>query len=153
MELYLPWLDAEWEAGHHNGARLWRKLQEQGFRGCLQVVSEWAARRRRAEKVNGDNLRSTPSAHTIARLLTIGRDDLSKAETVTVAVIEKGVALLVEARETIGAFQAMIRKKTLADFEPWLEHASQEPRPSRSSKVATGKRFSIPSVGTLLIPE
>ncbi|MGO4339383.1 ISL3 family transposase [Labrys sp. KB_33_2] len=123
LELYLPWLDAQWEAGHRNGARLWRKLKEQGFRGCLRVVSEWAARRRRADKVNGDILRRAPSARTIARLLTIGRDGLSKAETVTVAAIERGVPLLVEARETICAFQAMIRKKALADLEPWLERA------------------------------
>ena len=33
----------------------------------------------------------TPSARTIARLMTIGRDRLSKAETVTVAAIESGV--------------------------------------------------------------
>jgi transposase len=123
LELYLPWLDAQWEAGHRNGARLWRKLKEQGFRGCLRVVSEWAARRRRADRVNGDILRRAPSARTIARLLTIGRDGLSKAETITVAAIEKGVPLLVEARETIGAFQSMIRTKTLADLEPWLERA------------------------------
>jgi len=33
------------------------------------------------------------------------------------------VPLLVEAREVIAAFQAMIRKKSLADLEPWLERA------------------------------
>lgn len=68
-------------------------------------------------------MRRAPSARTIARLLTIGRDGLSQAETVTVAAIETGVPLLVEAREIIGAFQAMIRKKTLADLEPSLERA------------------------------
>ena len=31
--------------------------------------------------------------------------------------------LLVEAREIVAAFQAMIRKKSLADLEPWLERA------------------------------
>src|SRR5271170_4145922 len=40
---------------------------------------------------------------------------LSKAETVTVAAVEDGVPLLVEAREIIAAFQAMVRKKSLAD--------------------------------------
>jgi Ser-tRNA(Ala) deacylase AlaX len=33
------------------------------------------------------------------------------------------VPLLVEAREIIAAFQAMIRKKTLADLDPWVERA------------------------------
>lgn len=64
-----------------------------------------------------------PSAKTIARLMTIGRDDLSKSETVTVAAIEGGVPLLVEAREAIAAVEAMIRKKSLDDLDPWLERA------------------------------
>jgi transposase len=50
LEPYLPWLDAQWTAGAHNGSELWRRLKRQGFRGCLRVVSEWAGRRRRAEK-------------------------------------------------------------------------------------------------------
>ena len=56
-------------------------------------------------------------------IMTNGRDALSKAETITVAAIEDGVPLLVEAREIIAAFQAMVRKKSLADLEPWLKRA------------------------------
>src|SRR6266702_6600999 len=129
LELHLQWLDAQWAAGERNGTELWRRLKRQGFRGCLRVVSEWATRRRQAESADGA-LSRTPSARTIARLMTIGRDGLSKAETVTVAAIEGGVPLLVEAREIIASFQAMVRKKSLAEFEPWLERA-------RSSLVAS----------------
>jgi transposase len=99
LELHLPWLDAQWAAGQRNGAELWRHLKQQGFRGCLRVVTEWAARRRRAETVDGGALSRAPSARTIARLMTIGRDSLSKSEAVTVAAIEGGVPSLVEARE------------------------------------------------------
>lgn len=130
LEVHLPWLDAQWGAGQRNGAQLWRHLKQQGFRGCLRVVTEWAARRRRAERVDGGALSRALSARTIARLMTISRDSLSKSETVTVAAIEGGVPLLVEAREIIAAFQAMIRGKSLADLEPWLERA-------RSSLVAS----------------
>jgi hypothetical protein len=49
-----------------------------------------------------------------------GRDTLSKSETVTIAVIEQGVPLLVEAREVIAAFHTMIRKKAHADLDPSL---------------------------------
>ncbi len=123
LELYLPWLDAQWAAGRRNASELWRQLKAQGFRSCLRVVSEWAGRRRRAEKVDGEALSRAPSARTIARLLTIGRDDLTKSETVTVAAIEHGAPSLVEAREVIAAFQAMIRKKALADLDIWIERA------------------------------
>jgi transposase len=139
LELHLQWLDEQWAAGYRNGAELWRSLQKQGFRGCLRVVSEWAARRRQAEKVEGA-LNRTPSARTVARLLTINRDDLSKADTITVAAIEGGVPMLVEAREIIAAFQAMIRKKTPADLDPWLERARTSLVGSFANGVAKDKK-------------
>ena len=69
-----------------------------------------------------------PSARTIARLMTIGRDNLSKSETVTIAAIERGTPSLVEAREIIAGFQAMVRKKSLIDLDPWLDRGSTKPR-------------------------
>ena len=123
LEHHLPWLDAQWAAGHCNGADLWRCLKAQGFRGSVRVVTEWATRRRRAETPDAQSLQRVPSARTIARLMTNGRDTLSKSETVTIAAIEQGVPLLVEAREIIAAFHTMIRKKAHADLDPWLERA------------------------------
>lgn len=105
-------------------------LKGQGFRGSLRVVTEWATRRRRADQISVDALRRAPSARTIARLMTVARDNLSRSETITVATIEEKVPLLVEAREVVGRFLTMVRKKTLADLDPWLEHA-------RSSLVAS----------------
>jgi transposase len=122
LELYLPWMEEQWMAGRRNGAALWRQLKGQGFRGSLRVVTEWATRRRRAERMD-NRLTRTPSSRTIARLMTVERDRLSKAEAVTVAIIESGVPLLVEAREVIADFQAMIRRKSITDLEPWLDRA------------------------------
>ena len=120
LELYLPWLDAQWAAGRRNGAELWRDLKARGFHGVLRTVTEWATRRRRADKMDGEALSRAPAARTIARLLTVSRDDLSKAETVTVAAIEAGVPLLVEAREIIAGFQSVVRRRALAELDPWL---------------------------------
>ena len=78
LEAYLPWLDEQWAAGRRNGSELWRSLKRQGFRGCLRVVSEWSGRRRRSEKMDASAISRTPSARTIARLMTIGRDRLSR---------------------------------------------------------------------------
>ena len=88
------------------------------------MVAEWAARRRQADKADISALSRAPSARTIARLMTIGRDGLSKSETVVVAAIEAGVPLLVGAREVIADFQAMIRRRSLADLDPWLARAN-----------------------------
>ena len=120
----MPWLNAQWENGSRNATALWRKLKGQGFRGSLRVISEWATRRRRAEKADAETLTRVPSARTIARLMTISRDNLSKAETLIVAAVEEGVPSLVDAREIIADIHWMIRKKEQTPLASWLERAA-----------------------------
>lgn len=123
LEPWLPWLDAQWAAaGRRNGSELWRELRQQGFRGCLRVVGEWAGRRRRADKTESA-LSHAPAARTIARLLTTGRDHLTKAETLTVTAIESGVVLLAEARDVIADFHDMIRRKATTELDAWIDRA------------------------------
>jgi len=123
LDQHLPWLDDQWAAGCRNGAELWRRLTARCFRGSLRVISEWATRRRRAEKADTQNLQRIPSARTIARLMTIGRDLLTKAETVMIAAIEAGVPALVEARDLIAEFHVMVRRNANEGLTPWIERA------------------------------
>ena len=122
--------------GCRNGAELWRRLKRQGFRGSLRVVSEWATRRRWSEKASEQHLRKVPSARTIARLMLMARDHLSKADTVTVAAIEAGVPALVEARMLVERFHAMIRHKDEADLHPWIAAAAASLLASFASGIA-----------------
>jgi transposase len=124
IEAHLPWLDAQWEAGVRNAAALWRQLRTLGFHGSARVVGEWATRRRRADRAHAKSLARTPSARTIARLMTTSRDDLSKSDSVTIAAIEGGTPTLVEAREIVDDFHAMLRTKAAADLPTWIERAS-----------------------------
>jgi transposase len=55
--------------------------------------------------------------------MTTGRDALSKSEAVTIAAVEDGVPLLVDARSIIAAFHAMIRKKDEGELDAWIERA------------------------------
>jgi transposase len=139
LDLHLPWLDDQRASGYRNGAELWRHLKARGFRGSLRAISEWATRRRRAERADTQNLRRIPSARTIARLMTVGRDLLTKAETVTVAAIGVGVPNLVEAREIIAEFHLMIRRKTEAGLIPWIERARASLVASFAGGVARDK--------------
>lgn len=136
LDRHLPWLDELWASGCRNGAELCRRLNGRGFRGSLRVISEWATRRRRAERADTQNLQRIPSARTIARLMTIGRDLHSKAETVTVAAIEAGVPTLVEAREIIAEFHLMIPRKIEAGLMTWIERARANLVASFASGVA-----------------
>src|SRR5690606_40725050 len=71
---------------------------------------------------------------TIARLMTTALAHLSKAETVTVAAIETGVPMLAEARRIVDDFYVMIRKKDVAQLDPWIAEAS----PSLIASFARG---------------
>ena len=123
LDLYLPKLETMWSVGCRNGAELWRRLQAEGFRGSLRVIGEWATRRRRAELASDKQLQRVPSARTIARMMTTGRDHLSRSDTVTVAAIEAGLPTLVAARDSIDGFHGMIRRKNTGDLRPWLQAA------------------------------
>jgi transposase len=136
LDAHLPLLDAQWAGGSRNAAKLWRRLKLDGFRGSQRVVSEWATRRRRAEKASDQQLQKVPSARTIARLMTSARDHKSKADTVTIAAIEAGVPTLVGARTLTDRFHTMVRKRTEADLVPWIVAASQ----SLIASFASGQR-------------
>lgn len=84
----------------------------------MRVVTEWATRRRRAEKA--EKLHRTPAARTIARLMSIGRDRLTKAETVTIAAIENALPALAAARDLVADFHVMVRKKAAAALDEWV---------------------------------
>ena len=56
--------------------------------------------------------------------MTTARDDLSRAQTVTVAAIEMAVPMLVQARDIVDAFHTLIRRKKEEALEEWLEKAA-----------------------------
>lgn len=60
LEEWLPWLDSRWGQDARNASALWREMREKGFRGQIGVVSEWARRRRLAEKTDQSVLPARP---------------------------------------------------------------------------------------------
>ena len=140
LEAYLPWLDAQWEAGARNATELWRRAKEQGFRGSPRVIGEWATRRRRAEMAAIERLQRGPSARTLARLLTTSRDHLGKAETLTVAAVEQGVPALLEARVVVVGFQTMVRTMAPDKLDAWAVRASESLVTSFARGIVRGRR-------------
>jgi transposase len=120
LEPHLATLDAEWVAGCHKGAELWRRLRATGFRGSLRVVTEWATRRRRSEATGLGPAGRTPPARRLSRLMTTRREHLSKADAVTVAAIETAVPALATARELLDRFHRMFRTRDMQALEPWV---------------------------------
>ena len=95
----------------------------QGFKGCSRVVAEWTTGRRRADLMHAQGLQKAPSARTLARLMTVARDHLTKADTVTVVAVEAGVPGLADARSLMERFGTMIRKKAVTELDGWIEQA------------------------------
>lgn len=147
LEEWLPWLDGRWDQGARNASALWREMRKKGFRGQIGVVSEWARRRRLAERADQSALARTPSARSIARLMTLARDDLSKSDAVLIAAIESNVPDLVTARTLIDDFQQMIRSKAVAKLSAWLEGA----KASLVGSFANGVEKDIAAVRNAII--
>lgn len=103
------------------------------------MVAEWATRRRRAETVSDQQLRKVPAAKTIARLMTMKRDHLTKGETITVTAIEKAVPTLADARILIDRFQTMIRRTDAIELEPWITESKRSLIASFANGVAHDK--------------
>lgn len=119
-----------------------------GLRGSLRVVTKWATRRRGADNVDADTLHRVPSARTIARLTTIERNDLSRAETLTDAGVQAGVPSL-EAREIIDGLHVMIRWKAGADRDLWVSQA----RASLVASFARGVPNDIAAVRVAIVSQ
>lgn len=68
-------------------------------------------------------LQKAPSARTLARLMTVARAHLSRADTVTVAAVEAGVPDLADVRILVERFGTMIRKRAVAELDGWIEQA------------------------------
>ena len=147
LEVHLPLLDEQWAAGCHNGYELWRRLKAHGFHGSRRVVSEWATRRRRAEKATDQQLQRVPSARSLARLMTTGRDHLSKADTVTIVAIESSVPTLVEARCLLDRFHAMVRRKGI-DLEGWIADATTSLMASFATGISRDKSAVAAAIGS-----
>lgn len=111
------------ERGVRIGAELWRRLKASGFAGSLRVVSEWATRRRRDEKL-GHAGGAGLSTRTIARSMTTERETGSAQTALINAVIEKAVPALITAREVLDRFHAMMRSKDEAQLDPWIAMAA-----------------------------
>lgn len=57
--------------------------------------------------------------------MTLERNNLTKAQTVTVTAIEERLPDLVEARDVVESFHEMLRRKAKDDLEAWIERAAR----------------------------
>lgn len=78
--------------------------------------------------------RKSPSARSIARMLTTERDRPSKTVARMAAIIESAVPDLVSARDLMDRFHRIIQHRKSADLEIWIADA----KPSLLASFTTG---------------
>lgn len=134
---FLEQLDAEWMNGCRNGAELWRRLKTAGFLGSSRVIAEWATRRRRDEDapLGASRPRTTPSARSIARLMTTERSRPSRDGAQMMAIIAEAAPGLLVARDLTARFHQLIQKRKGADLEPWIADAASSVMASFASGI------------------
>ena len=118
-----PWrayLERRWAAGCHNGARLWREVRKDGFKGGLRVVAEWASRQRLA---TAPATLAIPSARRAARLLVADLDVLDAAERKHIERLLAISPALSRVRDLARRFGAMIRTHDAEALHAWLADA------------------------------
>jgi transposase len=95
---------------------------------------------RRAESAETQMPIAPPPARSIARLMTVARDQISHGDAVVVAMIEKAVPRLVAARDLFDRFQNMIRSKAPAALEGWIEDAAASLMATFAKGIVADKR-------------
>lgn len=128
-------LARRWAEGCRNGARLWRELRAQGYRGGMRSVVRWTTRRRREEGTGAaDAIRSTtawpvPSSRRCARMLGTPRDRLESKEQTFLGHLASIAPELIRAGELVIAFADLLRTRCpdigSADtaLQAWMETA------------------------------
>ncbi|MFL5287063.1 MAG: transposase [Rhodopila sp.] len=127
-------LARRWDEGCRNGARLWREVRAQGYRGGERSVVRWATRRRREDTGAADAERRAvtwpaPSSRLCARLLSMPPDQLEARQRVFLGHLAELAPAVIRAGELANAFAALLRERrhdlaeARAALETWMSKA------------------------------
>jgi transposase len=131
-------LARRWAEGCRNGARLWRELGAQGYRGGERSVVRWATRRRQEDTGAADVERRAvtwpvPSSRLCARLLGMPPDQLEAQQRSFLGHLADLAPAVIRAGDLANAFAALLRERrpdlaeARAALETWMSKARGSP--------------------------
>jgi transposase len=138
---YEPYLLQRWEAGCHNGMRLYREIREQGYAYGASNVMRFVAQLRRDEAAGqpaGTSRRAAaaqaPTARHVAGLFLRRPADLKPDQQAYLDHLQGARTAVATAYRLTQTFAAMVRERGGERLDDWLAEAE-------SSNVAALRRF------------
>jgi transposase len=135
---FTAYLLERWNAGCRNGARLFRAIKAQGFRGQSTIVGDYVRRMRAAQRRLSPGHASPPATTIVeattpltpreATWLVIRREEtLDAQEKRQLTALQSQEGEVAEAIRLSQDFAALVRQRQPAQLDSWLERAARSP--------------------------
>ena len=129
LDPFLPYLVMRWEAGCTTAARLFREVHQQGFSGTITTVRTFIQALRKRDQHSSMHRPARPAAprvelparRTIVSWILRDQATLRPEQVTLVAWMADQVPLVNEAIALSQQFTTLVRTRTVADFDGWLE--------------------------------
>ena len=131
LDPFRDYLEARWDAGYRNGAGLWREIRDRGFSGQDGIVKQWAARRRREDRLVERTSPAKPSVkpapppttRKAVRMLINEPEKLDAEERrFTTALLELSPSIA-QAVDLAKTFSTMIKQRLADQLDGWISAA------------------------------
>ena len=144
LDRWKPFVVAQWNAGHRDSRRLFRDLQQQGYRGSYPTLARYTQRLRQAQAAAVPRQPARPrmlppvieprrrplTPRTTAWLLLRRAEQRDAADSERLARLRAQHAELAEAVDLAEAFTALIRARQPDRLDPWLCQAQDSTLPA-----------------------
>jgi transposase len=131
IDPYVPYLLQRWNEGCHNGMRLWREIQEQGFNHGSSNVFRFLAELRRdaaaGRPIDTPRRRRTapvPTARQVAMLLLRRPSGLTSEQQAYLTTLQEQDVAIAAAYRLAQAFATMVRERQGERLDPWREEVA-----------------------------
>lgn len=171
LDPYAAYLQQRWDAGCHNGTQLWREIREKGYSGSPRLVSNWVVLRRERllghhsgygrrpvlpEQLQPQSASATPKPSLPAPRQMVW---LLLHDPSTMTVEDQGLLLQIEqdrdvkqAGELAQRFGKLVRERTPADLDSWLDETLASGIPELCSFAAGLQREHVAVRAALELP-